>query len=109
MEEKHAKTEMKEYNIIKKLDKTKKYHLGVPTKCKFKKSLKNLKAMDECSERRYFSSNIKDLNLLIMEDGGINLDDYSSIVEKRHPTKENIKKNYLFWKEVSRLLEGLLK
>ena len=109
MEEKDAKREMKEYNIIKKFDKTKKYHLGVPTKCKFKKSLKNLKAMDECTERRFFSSNIDNLHLLIMSDGGINLDDYSSIIEKRDPTKENIKKNFLFWKEVSRLLEGLLK
>jgi len=103
-----AEKEMREYNIIKKIDKTQKYYMGVPIKCKFKKSSKNLKAMDQCSERHTFSTNIDHLELLVMENGGLNLDDYSSILLKRPPTRENIEKNHIFWKEVMRILEGLL-
>ena len=102
-----ANSELIEYNVIDKIDKSKQFYLGKPEICKPKYSDSNVKSIQKCISigkiiKTNVEHNLKKLSLLVMEDGGINLKTYSTIIHKQ--TQKQI---IQFFVEVHRILLGL--
>lgn len=112
---KEAVKELNEYSIISKIDKNNKFYLGVPTRCSLKKTKKTIKAIEKCTNlnkkylhKKSIKNNIKNFNLLVMKDGGINLKMLSLMVDVMKNTKENNIKVKKIWIEMHKLFLGLL-
>ena len=103
-----ATKEMKEYVIIDNADRAQNFYLGKPTKCKLDKNPKNMKAISKCINiGDEVLIHYDDYSLLIMDNGGIDLDKFSKNVEGWADTTENKKKMEMFWLEAHRILLGL--
>ena len=100
---KYADTEMKEYNKINKVDPEKNFFLGKPTKCLPDDNNKTKQAIKPCN----FNKDIEHFSLLVMNDGGEDLEQFATRFAKLPVTNENIKKMELFWIEAQRILLGL--
>jgi serine/threonine protein kinase len=112
---KEAIKELKEYSIIAKADKTNKFYLGLPTHCKLKKTKETIKAIEKCVhlKKKYFhkksvKEGIKNLDLLVMKDGGINLKMLAIMVDVMKVTRENSIKIKRIWIEMHKLFRGIL-
>jgi serine/threonine protein kinase len=102
-----AQHELKEYKLIQKIDKDKEFYLGVPEICSPKDDDKNRRAIEKCEDGERFIEEFDKLSLLIMKDGGINLDEYADQLKVRVKTPESTMKMELFWIEAHRLFLGL--
>lgn len=102
-----ATTEMKEYDIISKADKQNRFYLGKPIKCKVKNNNYNTKSIRKCKDKNKLLDNLNNESLIVMEDGGVDLENFSKEIRKWNKTVENIKIMELFWIEVHRILLGL--
>jgi len=112
---KEAIKELKEYAIIAKADKQNKFYLGIPTHCRVKKTKETIKAIKKCVnlKKKYFNKkslkeNIKNLDLLVMKDGGINLKMLSIMVDNMKVTHENSIKVKKIWIEMHKMFRGIL-
>ena len=105
MTKKHSRTEMKEYDNIANVDKSKKFYLGKPVLCVPEDDDSAKRAVNMCEHFR--GNTIKDYNLLIMNDGGNNLEQYADKMARLPRTPENIEKIEKFWIEAQRILLGL--
>jgi serine/threonine protein kinase len=105
MKKKHSRTEMQEYAKIQELDKSKQFYLGKPVLCVPDDDDSAKQAINMC--KNFKSNSIKDYNLLIMNDGGNNLQDYANKMQYLRKTPENIEKIEKFWIEAQRILLGL--
>jgi len=74
MSEKDAKTELKEYKLLKEHDKKNKHYLGYPESCKPALSKTNKTEISNCKSSDTFIDNLSKQKLLIMKDGGPDLD-----------------------------------
>lgn len=115
MVSKEAIKELKEYKIISTVDKEKTFYLGVPTRCRLKKTKKTIKAIEKCIhlKKKYFGKKtlkegIKNLDLLVMKDGGINLKMLSIMIDVMKNTRENSVKVKKIWIEIHKLFRGIL-
>ena len=106
-----AKKELKEYGKIGNIDKNRNFYLGKPVQCQFdENSNTNIAALKKCSISNDISSAPNDLTLLLMEDGGLNLEQYANKYINSGNTKsqyQNINNIELFWMESFRLLLGI--
>jgi serine/threonine protein kinase len=106
-----AKKELKEYDKIGRIDKTKQFYLGKPKDCQFNtKDKENQNSLNKCSVAEDMLKTPEDLTLLIMEDGGINLEIYANQFVTMGNSKtqfDNIKRVEIFWMEAFRLLLGI--
>jgi serine/threonine protein kinase len=102
-----ANTEIDTYSSINKIDKTKKYYLGIPTKCNLKNDRHTLKSIKQCKKSSEILNNILDYSLLVMKYGGINLSDFSDKMALVEATPTNAKKMKKFWLEAVRLFNGI--
>jgi len=112
---KEAIKELKEYTIIAKADKKQNFYLGVPTHCRVKKTKETIKAIGKCVhlKKKYFhktslKDGIKNLDLLVMKDGGMNLKMLSIMVDVMKVTRENSMKVKKIWIEMHKLFRGIL-
>lgn len=112
---KEAVKELKEYAIIAKADKTRKFYLGVPTHCRVKKTKETIKAIEKCVhlKKKYFhkksiKEGIKQLDLLVMEDGGMNLKMLAIMIDVMRVTPENSIKVKKIWLEMHKMFRGIL-
>ena len=86
MDIRDAISEMKEYDVINAVDKDLKYHMGKPDVCSPSNDLETIKSIDKCDWVK--SNDIANTKLLIMKDGGLNLDDYIKNIKQK--TKKDI-------------------
>ena len=108
MTKKNADGELQEYKTIASIDKKNNIYLGQPTKCNIDEIELNRKAVAKCRNKNLIPSKLDDYSLLIMKDGGKNLEQFADYVHKNwENTPANRKKMELFWLEVSRLFYGL--
>ena len=111
MTKSEAAIEMKEYDIMNRVDKSRQYFLGNPVKCSPEKTATAKRSVKKCE---YFSpQKMDDYDLLVMEYGGINLKQFADWVYKHaleNPAQfskyKKIMKN--FWLESRRMFDGLL-
>jgi serine/threonine protein kinase len=107
MSAKNAKKELKEYVLIDRADPTAKYYLGKPETCKFEKSDLNDGAVKMCKIGKKVLSSKNEYNLIIMPDGGDNLEEFAQKMNKLSKTTANKETMRRFWKEAGRLFRGI--
>lgn len=107
MTTKNAETELNEYEKIAKVDKKKIFYLGKPSKCSLKKGPETMDAIQKCKLIDKDFKSLTDYSLLIMEDGGINLEQFGEKVAEWKVTTENTEKIERFWIGAQRILYGL--
>jgi serine/threonine protein kinase len=105
LKKRHAATEMEEYDKISKIDKTNKFYLGKPTLCVPANDDFAKTAISLCAN--FKPNKIYKYNLLIMNDGGNNLEQYTRQIRMLPKTPENTEKIEKFWIEAQRILLGL--
>jgi len=110
---KYANTELDEYLAISKADPTNLFYLGIPTKCIPEKTKENYMAANKCKRIGEIATNhgtqtIRDnYSLLIMEDGGVNLEDFAMDMSRKPVNQSSINIMEKFWIECHRLFLGL--
>lgn len=107
MTDAHATTELNEYEIIARIDPVKKYHLGKPTKCAVKDDKRNRNDIAKCSNSGRYIENMPQYSLLVMDNGGINLENFATAMSSAPETPANHAKMNRFWIEAHRLVKGL--
>lgn len=99
--------EMKQYQTIEKIDKDKKYYTGTPVMCQPKINADFRRAVDKCliKGQQYKNGHV---GLLIMKDGGTDLEKFAKSLLNLNPDEPNNRKIVDdFWKEMLRILEGI--
>lgn len=93
---KNAQKEMQEYEKIDMADKDAKFYLGKPMRCTPKNNKYNEESIKKCKEITPFfhdplnSLYIDKYDLLIMRDGGVNLEDFTKkVLKKMKKSKES--------------------
>jgi len=105
---KDANTELKEYEKLVKADAKKEYYLGIPDSCNIdNRSIWNLKAIQKCKIGSDIVKNISQYKLLIMGDGGINLEQYTKKMETWPVSQVSTEHCERFLLESLRLFKGL--
>ena len=112
LHEKYARLEMDEYLGIQRADPHNQFFLGVPIQCKPLRSGENYTAVKQCSKGAMAVDELTkrilpDFNILLMENGGMNLRDFALKMEKAPATPENQRIMERFWIEAHRLFLGL--
>ena len=101
-----ALIEMKEYAIMSQLDKNKKMHLGKPIKCTVDDTEYNKRSIQKCDNSDKFM-NLKYQSLIIMKNGGPNLEAYANMLIRIQPTHISKSKMELFWIDGQRIFKGI--
>jgi len=105
---KNAKKEMDEYDILSKIDKKHAYYLGNPILCEPAENEYNIESIKKCETfKKNNNENINDNELMVMNDGGVNLEVFADQMHERTNSSENTKKMELFWIEFHRVLMGI--
>lgn len=104
--------EITEYKTIDAIDKKAFFYPGKPKNCLPLKDADTIAAIDECKD--FKGADIKKYKLLIMTDGGEDLEKFSTEIERRliyDPSLEPElqQKMELFWIEAHRMFLGVLK
>lgn len=127
--DKHINTELDEYNTIKSVDKHADFYPGIPTDCKPSHDWVTLQAIDKCTgenkyedpetkniyyEKQFQSMYADDYKLLIMEDGGQNLEKFATTLNDRFLKNPDLKQEINqeldnFWLEAHRMFLGIEK
>jgi serine/threonine protein kinase len=108
LSKKNAIGEIQEYQMISNADKQKQIYLGKPANCNVEDNELNRIAIKNCNNDKFIPTNIDNYALLVMKDGGQNLEQFANDVFKNWKnTPDNQHKIELFWLEVSRLFYGL--
>jgi serine/threonine protein kinase len=107
MKTKEAAIELNEYKNISKIDENKEYYLGKPTKCAMDITSHNISSLEKCKNADNLFEDLRKVSLLVMEDGGVTMEEFADKMEKAKSTPENVRKIELFWMEVHRLFRGL--
>ena len=102
-----ANKEMTEYDLIDSVDKKKEFFLGIPDKCNIADTTMNRAAIDRCGIAGQVYERYNNYSLLLMKNGGINLETFAHKMHKLPRNAENVNKMELFWLEVHRLMIGL--
>lgn len=104
----NADSELQEYKTISSIDNKKYIYLGKPSKCDVDDIELNRKATIKCKNENLIPTQLDKYSLLIMKDGGKNLEQFADDVYKNWKnTSANKSKIEVFWLEVSRLFYGL--
>ena len=116
MTTKHANDEFTEYETISRIDPTNKYYLGKPTICKPKNTEENKAAIKQCDldnlladspQEQSKSINMDELSILIMKNGGLNLEEYVNKMAKQKPSPKNKQKLAKFWANIYHIILGI--
>lgn len=107
MSSKNAKQELKEYVLIDKIDPRAEFYLGKPETCNFEKSSINIEPVEKCAIGKKILESNKDYKLIIMQDGGDNLVEFTEKMNTAAINVSNQKIMEQFWTEAKRLLYGV--
>jgi serine/threonine protein kinase len=105
MKKKDARIEIKETNLMNKIDPLNEFFLGEPHNCNpKKKDTSTNNAINLC--KNFKPENINDYELLIMNNGGVDLTKFNIEIEKLPLEKREQAMNN-FWIETLRIMNGL--
>lgn len=105
---KNAEKEIHEYDILSEIDKKHEYYLGNPIVCSPSETEFNKKSMEKCET--FVEENndeLHDNTLIIMNDGGSNLEAFADKMHKMAKSPETTMALELFWIEFHRVLMGI--
>jgi len=98
--------EMKEYVLISRFDKNNHIHLGTPIKCEVDDTEYNVRSIRKCNNNDKFT-NLNEQSLIIMENGGPNLEPYAKSLARVYPSRAHERRMHVFWIECKRVLNGI--
>lgn len=105
---KDATNELKEYDKVVKADKNNDYYLGKPEDCNLdKRNAVNLMSIQKCKIGSDVLKNLDKFKLLIMKDGGINLEQYTKKIKEWSVSEMSSELCEKFLLESMRLFKGL--
>jgi len=104
---KNATKELSEYVLIDRVDPTTEYYSGKPETCKFEKSSINDAAVDKCKKGKQILESSDNYELIIMHDGGDNLEEFAKKMKKEPDNVANRQIMTEFWTEAKRLFQGV--
>jgi len=107
MSKKEAKNELREYRKIAMVDPNRHYFLGKPTLCHLDNSERAMAAIAKCRHGDELLEEMDKLALLVMNDGGYNLEVYADSIVSQKSTPENRHRFEIFWLEAYRILQGI--
>jgi serine/threonine protein kinase len=81
MTKQHAKIELEEYDVIGSVDKDKEFYIGKPDLCDPEIDTDTIKEVDKCKWIK--SKDIKNMKLLVMQDGGLDLSGYLETINTK--------------------------
>jgi serine/threonine protein kinase len=109
---KNINEELAEYKTIQRVDKKHDFFTGSPNSCLPSIDSVTLDAVDKCKD--FEAEKIKQYKLLIMKDGGQNLEDFSKaikkdLIEHRITMEDATRQMEKFWIEAHRMFLGVSK
>jgi hypothetical protein len=104
---KKARVELKEYTLIDKVDHKHNFHLQKPSECKVRKTAKNMRAISKCPKIMLNFSDLDDYSLLIMKDGGLDIEKFVDLVEMWPNTHVYREKMRDFWRDFERMVKAI--
>lgn len=105
---KYAERELKEYDVLSDIDKKHTYYLGNPILCQPAETEYNKKSFEKCKKSvDKTNKEITTNDLLIMKDGGINVQLYADKMKTIPYSEDASNKMELFWIEFHRVLMGI--
>ena len=111
MKKEEAVNELKEYDVLSNVDPHNEYYLGTPESCKVDNNVYNQQSAVKCRRLKAADPkiirNLSEYTLLIMENGGDNLEIFSEKILKEGNTPNLAEKIERFWLEAHRLLMGV--
>jgi len=102
-----ADTELKEYSLISTADPENDFSLKPPTACKIARSQRNLNAITPCSNKTKVMNALDNYRLLVMKNGGEDLDVYGSKMQKLSPTPETRERVQYMWMEIHHMMMAI--
>lgn len=102
-----AKKELKEYKNVSNADTNNNFYLGKPFKCDPEITASNYDAARKCKLADYSTFSLDQYKLIVMEDGGENLDTYCKKINTLDYTHELRNECQQFLLESLRLFKGL--
>ena len=103
-----AKKEMLEYSKVSKADKKNDFYLGKPHKCNLADiDALSTSAVEECKIGAEVLDDIENYNLIVMDDGGDNLANYTDNMRNWSRSEMSTENCEKFLLEIPRLLKGL--
>jgi serine/threonine protein kinase len=105
----HAKTELKEFVVMGRYDKSNEYHLGMPILCSPKLDASVYRDISKCKyiSETEIKKNPDDYKLLLLKYGGPDLKHFCIDEIKKYLKTDKRVKTDNFWLEVHHLLKGL--
>ena len=111
MKDSEASEELKEYNAVKMADPNNDYYLGTPESCTVDNNEYNKQSAVKCRRLKdadpQIVHNLSKYTLLIMENGGDNLEQYSKKLSQGSNSPERMVQIERFWLEAHRALLGV--
>ena len=108
LSKKESSKEVTEYNKIARADKYSDFYLGKPEKCELDYNyLHNIDAIKQCKISEKVLDHLESYELLVMEDGGLNIEDFVKKMKTWSLSEENTEICEKFLLEALRLFAGL--
>ena len=105
MKTENAEVELSEYDKIMTLENNEDYFLSRPEICVPKVSINNLMSINKC--RDFNISSMDDYRLLVIPDGGIDLNQFAEKIKDMENNTKNKKQIMDFWLSGHILLKGI--
>jgi len=111
MKDDEAVVELKEYDAVKRVDPNNDYYLGTPESCTVDNNEYNKQSAIKCRKLKeadpQIVNNLSKYTLLIMENGGDNLEQFSKKLSQGSNSQERVVQIERFWLEAHRVLMGV--
>ena len=111
MKDEEATVELKEYDAVKRADPNNDYYLGTPESCTVDNNAYNKQSAVKCRRLKeadpQIVHNLSKYTLLIMENGGDNLELFSKKLAQGSNSRERVVQIERFWLEAHRVLLGV--
>lgn len=104
---KEAKAELKEYNLIQQADPEHQYYLGKPDACDVDDSQANIRAISKCEMKKAVLKDMDNYQLLVMEYGGKNIQEYGRELRDLKETDTHRKLAQEFWVDFHQIMRGI--
>ena len=108
MTTRHAKKEIAEYKQVQRADPNNVFYLGKPDLCNVAEIDTNKSVIPSCKIGKDALANLAEYKLIVMEDGGPNLEQYVKTMKKWKMSAEHTEKCERFLLEALRLFRGLI-
>jgi len=107
MKNNDAEKELKEYVLIDRADPNHNFYLGKPESCKLGIVPENRDPIQKCESKDKIMKNPSDFSLIILKDGGLDLQQFASMMLKQKVTEKNKQRVERVFLELKRIFMGI--